>query len=132
MDRVFLDANILVSVAWKPVTRVLALWALTDIERLTSTYAITEAIRNVGTTERQARLFRAIQHVRIVDDASRVELPAGVRLAAKDAPILAAAIQAGASHLLTGDVTHFGSLYGRTVEGVQILKPNEYLVLRGL
>jgi hypothetical protein len=38
-DRVFLDANILVSAAWRPDTDLLALWTLTDVTRLTSAYA---------------------------------------------------------------------------------------------
>lgn len=46
-DRVFLDANILVSAAWRPANGLLALWALTDARLLTSAYAILEADRNV-------------------------------------------------------------------------------------
>jgi hypothetical protein len=38
-DRVFLDANILVSAAWRPDNGLLALWTLTDVTRLTSAYA---------------------------------------------------------------------------------------------
>jgi hypothetical protein len=35
--------------------------------------------------------------------------------------------QLKATHLLTGDIKHFGSLFGVTVEGVLILPPAEYL-----
>jgi hypothetical protein len=48
-ERVFLDANILVSAAWRADNGLLALWKLTDIELLTSAYAIVEADRNVRT-----------------------------------------------------------------------------------
>jgi len=39
----------------------------------------------------------------------------------KDAPILAAACVADVDILVTGDRTHFGHLYGKTVEGLQVL-----------
>ena len=41
----------------------------------------------------------------------------------KDAPILAAAIASKADHILTGDLKHFGHLYGRTFQGVLIVSP---------
>jgi hypothetical protein len=41
----------------------------------------------------------------------------------KDAPILAAAIASKADRLLTGDLKHFGHLYGRTFQGVLIVSP---------
>lgn len=45
----------------------------------------------------------------------------------KDRPILLVAIQAQATHLLTGDKRHFGSLYGQCISGVHILRPADYL-----
>jgi predicted nucleic acid-binding protein len=44
-------------------------------------------------------------------------------LPAKDAPILAAAVQAGATLLVTGDQNDFGHLYGQTLRGTQVLPP---------
>jgi len=41
----------------------------------------------------------------------------------KDAPILAAAIASKADRLLTGDLKHFGHLYGRTFQRVLIVSP---------
>ncbi len=41
----------------------------------------------------------------------------------KDRPVLAAAIQRKCQVLLTGDKTHFGSLYERIFEGVTIRSP---------
>lgn len=40
-----------------------------------------------------------------------------------DAPVLAAAIASRADRLLTGDLKHFGHLYGRTIEGVLVVSP---------
>ena len=44
-------------------------------------------------------------------------------LPSKDAPILAAAIASKADRLLTGDLKHFGHLYGQTLEGVLVVSP---------
>ncbi len=41
-------------------------------------------------------------------------------------PILLAAIDGRATHLLTGDREHFGSFYRREIGGVLILPPAEY------
>ena len=41
----------------------------------------------------------------------------------KDAPVLAAAIASRADRLLTGDLKHFGHLYGKTIEGVLVVSP---------
>ena len=53
--------------------------------------------------------------------------PPGVDVPAKDRPILQAAIAAKATHLITGDVTHFGEYFGRQIGGVLILAPGDYL-----
>lgn len=60
-----------------------------------------------------------------------MSLPRGIQLDDKDVPILLAAIEARATHLLTGDQQDFGHLYGRTVSGVKIVMPGEYLKRRG-
>ena len=57
-------------------------------------------------------------------------LPPGIELVEKDVPILAAAISARCTHLVTGDNQHFGPLFGHTVEGVCILTPAQYLKRR--
>jgi hypothetical protein len=50
-------------------------------------------------------------------------LEASLPLPAKDRPVLAAAINQGCTALVTGDRTHFGALYGRTIHGVAIHSP---------
>lgn len=65
-----------------------------------------------------------------MDAQPDARLPDGVELAAKDTPILLAALAAGASHLLTGDRRHFGHLFGKSVGGVKILMPATYLKSR--
>ncbi|MEX2139704.1 MAG: hypothetical protein WD894_10610 [Pirellulales bacterium] len=49
------------------------------------------------------------------------EAVADAELPAKYWPILMAAIAAHATHLLTGDVRHFISYFGRIIAGVRIM-----------
>jgi len=53
-------------------------------------------------------------------------------LAAKDRPILLAAIRVGAKYLLTGDKTRFGPYFGQVLGGVTVLPPSEYFRLRAV
>jgi hypothetical protein len=57
--------------------------------------------------------------VRRVDPALEASPP----LPAKDRPVLAAAIPDACDARVTGDRSHFGSLYGRTIHGVAIHSP---------
>ena len=56
-----------------------------------------------------------------------VPLPAGANLPADDLPILQAALGMAATHLLTGDLRHFGQLMGKKVGRLQVRRPAEYL-----
>jgi hypothetical protein len=50
-------------------------------------------------------------------------------LSDNDAPVLAAAIAAGADLLITCDRSNFGRLFGTEVEGVRVVSPAEALLL---
>ncbi len=128
-QRVFLDANVLFSCAWRESSGLARLWRLPGITLITSRYAVAEAERNLDTGEQRSRLQALVAKLSMVDAPPQGELPAGVKLVPKDAPILLAAIEARASHLLTGDRAHFGALYGKAVAGVKILPPADYLKL---
>jgi len=65
----------------------------------------------------------------IVPEVVEAKLPRDVRLHAKDVPILLAAISATATHLLTGD-RDFDAYFGKSIGGVLILRPAEYLAMR--
>jgi len=127
MDRVFLDANVLFSAAYgSPGLR--RLWAQAAEGRcllLTSTQAVEEARRNLDTPTQQRRLARLVRQVEIVPQP--VELSCPLELPPEDRLIFLAAAAAGATHLLTGDLRHFGSYYGRRVQGVLVLRPAAYL-----
>ena len=115
MDRPFLDANVLFSAAYSEETRLRYLWDLGDVELITSDYAIEEARRNISLT-RPARLpvlDELISNVTIVLNQPANSSEVVPDLPQKDQPILAAAIAAGATHLLTGDKKHFGNLMGQ-------------------
>ena len=128
MDRVFLDANVLFSAAYEELSGLSRLWPLTNTERLTSTYAVEEARRNLHTAQQRDRLDRLLEGLTIVAEAPRERaLPPGVTMPRKDHPILLAAIEAKATHLLTGDQAHFGAHYGRKLAGVLVLRPAAYL-----
>lgn len=125
MDRVFLDANVLHSAAWRPKSALHRLWRRDGVELLSSQYAVDEARRNLETPAQRGRLTRLLRRVRLVVP-EHFTLPRGVRLPDKDLPILLAAIDGGATHLLTGDRDHFGPLFRQEVGGVLILPPAEY------
>ncbi|MSQ88706.1 MAG: DNA-binding protein [Betaproteobacteria bacterium] len=128
--RVFLDANILFSGAWLEGSGLNRLWLLPEVALITSRYAVAEAERNLDTDAQRVRLQALAAKLSMVDAPQYAVLPAGVELVAKDTPILLAAIEARATHLLTGDRAHFGALYRKTVAGVKILPPAEYFKLR--
>ena len=130
MDRVFLDANVLYSAGYKDTSALRKLWELTEVELLTSYYAVDEAHRNLaidkpGQSESLERLIGVMTVV--ADPAEDFALPDGADLVEKDCPILLAATVARATHLLTGDKDHFGKYFGQTVAGVLILRPRDYL-----
>ncbi|MBI5380153.1 MAG: PIN domain-containing protein [Nitrospirae bacterium] len=131
MDRVFLDANILFSAAYLPDAGLRRLWELPGVELVTSAYAVEEARRNLDHPKQLADLERLLRVARVMDTAPRDRpLHPAAQLPDADRPILLAAIDAQATHLLTGDVRHFGRYYGRVVEGVRILPPGVYLRTR--
>lgn len=130
VDRVFLDANVLLSAAYHPEAGVRRLWKVEDAELISSVYAVEEARRNLPTPTQRERLERLLGAVRTVPEAGDRPLPEGLRLPDKDRPIYLAARSAGATHLVTGDVTHFGPYFGRRIEGVLILTPGDYLAQR--
>ncbi|MDZ4063629.1 MAG: PIN domain-containing protein [Coriobacteriia bacterium] len=128
MERVFLDANVLVSAALKPDSRLASLWDLADVRLLGSPHVLAEARRNVSPPEVAARLEQLIDALAVLPaEPADFEIEDDPGLPAKDRPVLLAAIVASADVLLTGDVTHFGCCLGGVVHGVRVLLPGEYL-----
>jgi uncharacterized protein len=128
MDRLFLDANILFSAAYKTDSGLLQLWKFKDVVLCSSRYALEEARINLA-DEGQKRLTKLSVVIHLFEACPR-KLPRGISLAEKDMPILLAAIEARATYLLTGDLQHFGRYFGKQIEGVRIALPGEYLRMR--
>jgi predicted nucleic acid-binding protein len=127
--RILLDANVLFAAAISPEGRSAALFLLATqglCTLLASPHGVTEAPRNLEGRYPEAlpRLERLLRAVTVVPEGapSRVAWARRLGLPEEDAPILAAAADAGAEVLVTGDVAHFGPLFGRAIEGVQVLR----------
>lgn len=126
--RVFLDANILFSAAWKSGADAALLFDLAEAghARLnTSRLALEEARRNIERKRpaRQPILERFARQVSL----GKEPLPSHLAVARehglpdKDVPILAAAIAQRADWLVTGDRRDFGHLYGASIDGVEVI-----------
>jgi|SRR5215469_215083 len=126
MHRLFLDANILFSAAYRQDSGLVQFWKLKETRLCSSRYALEEARINLEENEQRLRLEKLPRHVHLFDAATR-ELPTGISLPEKDVPIFLAAIEARATHLITGDIRHFGPLFGTQFQGMLILPPSDYL-----
>ena len=134
--RLFLDANILFLAGYSatsPVHDLLALAAAGDCELLSSEYAFEEARRNLALKSPDASLERfeaATALIIPVQEASgpALEQAQSVKLSdASDIPILAAALQAGADALVTGDRRAFGPFFGQRIGSLRILRLRDAL-----
>jgi len=130
--RFFLDANVIFTAAHNPDGNGRALFRLAaeqQLELISSRYALEEAARNIAVKFPGcvAEFISLIAGLLLVAEPSQAEmqLAAARRLPDKDVPILAAAIAARASVLVTGDRRDFGHLYRTTIEGVGVLTPAE-------
>ncbi|MGH8744284.1 MAG: PIN domain-containing protein [Burkholderiales bacterium] len=126
--RIFLDANILFSAAKSDgaVRRLLELLIAAGHECWADGYVAEEARRNLaakfagGLTALDLLLSRI--HIAAVH-APDAALEGVLTLPEKDRPVLAAAIRHSCQTLVTGDRSHFGRLYGKTIHGVTIHSP---------
>jgi len=132
MDVLFLDANVLFSAAYRHDSGLRRLWHLEKVRLVTSSYAVEEARRNLEASEARKRLVDLLDAMEVVPEPARGTelLPTEVDLPEKDLPILRAAVESGATHLITGDLSHFGPHFGRKLAGVRILMPGDYLRTR--
>jgi len=134
VDRLFLDANILFSAADSADSPLLELWRLKKVLLFSSGYSLEEARRNLALLrpDRLSNLQQLIAKVQLADAPPLATVPIEARaLPQKDLPVLLAAIEARATHLLTADMRYFGPLRGKTVEGVLVLTPGDYLRTKG-
>ena len=126
--RIFLDANVLFSAAKSDgaVRQLLRLLEKSGHECCVDGYVIEEARRNlVAKAPDRVVVLDGLLSRMMTAGAQRVDaaLETSLPLPAKDRPVLSAAIRQRCSALVTGDRTHFGPLYGRTIHGVTIHSP---------
>jgi uncharacterized protein len=133
--KVFLDANILFSAALPGFKlRELIQTLLGHSACITNRHALKEAEQNLQIKRPDCLEELRNLLTRIPIHEGLAEL-AGVEIRDKDKPILAGAIDAGCSHLVTGDRRDFGHLFDRTIRGVRIVTPRmlaDELVVLGL
>jgi predicted nucleic acid-binding protein len=130
--RAFLDANVLFTAAHNPSGKaalVIALGAEGYWEVVTSTLPVEEARHNIAlkyphTLDTFENLTASLRIIRS-GTGRRCPIP----LSSKNRPILEAAIKARTTHLLTGDVKHFGHYMNRPHEtgGVAVMTVAEFL-----
>ena len=128
--RVFLDANVLFSAAYRESGSVRVFFELADAgacELVSSGYAMDEARRNIVAKhpERIGDLESLLGRISVCREPAPATLAwaATHRLPPKDAPILAAAVESRCHLLVTGDRTDFGALFGRRLRGTVVLLP---------
>lgn len=111
MKRLFLDANVLFTAAHNPSGKaalVLELGTLGHWRMVTSTPAVEEASRNLTSKFPSAvsRLEILLRDMTVLPSVSGRDCL--IDLSAKDRPIFLTTLRCGATHLLTGDMRHFG------------------------
>lgn len=126
--KVFLDANVIfsASLSAQGVAQALLVAAqAVQAQCVCSDYAWGEALRNLA-----AKAPQALPRLALIEYlVARVPEPAAVHveaarcagIVAKDAPVFGAALQCRADLFVTGDVRHFGHLFGSRIEGVSVL-----------
>jgi len=136
MIRVFLDANVLFSASQSPAGRSALLITFSENGHcvcLASRHAIAEAQRNLEARYPHAleRFEDIVSKLTIVREGtpSTRQWALQYGLPENDIPILAAAVQAKAHVLVTGDKTHFGHLFGKTLKSVKVLSLQDTLGL---
>jgi len=126
--RVFLDANILFSAAKTDGAMRQLLRQLEERghECWVDAYVVAEARRNLLAKGPEALtvLEALLSHLRVAASLPTAVSSAPVDwLPEKDRPVLTAAIRLGCDALVTGDRTHFGDGYGKTLGGVMVHSP---------
>jgi uncharacterized protein len=129
--RLFLDANVLFTAAHNPSGKAAFLIAAGRMhwELLTSEHAAEEARRNITAKYPvcAARLTKLLSEISLVAQPAVATCP--IALPDMDKHIFLAAVAAAATHLITGDMRHFGPHMNRpgSTHGVVIQTVGDFL-----
>jgi uncharacterized protein len=131
-QKIFLDANVLFPAAHNPSGKaalIVELGAQGHWQTMTSTLAVEEARRNLDIKFPACltRLESILSKARVVSSVSGPTCP--IDLPEKDRPIFLTAVKCRATHLLTGDVRHFGPFLNNPsrTAGVAIMTVADFL-----
>jgi predicted nucleic acid-binding protein len=119
--RIFLDANVLFS-ASNNKSRIgeLVFLLIDKGYAFTSDLALEETSRNL--LLKRAEWIAAFTSLRErIIKVQTIHFDIQVTLDAKDIPLLCAAIHARCDYFVTGDKYDFGHLYGKKIEGIEII-----------
>ncbi|MEI6305878.1 MAG: PIN domain-containing protein [Deltaproteobacteria bacterium] len=122
--RVFLDANILFTAAHNPSGKaafVIELGNAGHFELFTSEYAREEAFRNLAVKYPSCLPCLEDQLRHVTTTPTNPAAPYPTLLTAKDSAIFQAAVTCKATHILTGDLKHFGQLMNSPEESFSII-----------
>jgi len=132
LQRIFLDSNVLFTAAHNPSGKaalILELGARGKWQVITSTLAVEEARHNlrikfpVCLPHFESLLPGVVIYPSVSGPICPIELPD------KDEPIFLTAVKCGATHLLTGDIRHFGPFMNDPSRsaGIHISTVSEFL-----
>lgn len=134
--RVFLDASVLFSAAYRETGSVRAFFTLAGAgacSLVSSAHGVEEARRNLVAKhpDRLADLEALLVKIELCPEpgAATVDWALSMGLPPKDAAILAAAVEARCQILATGDRTDFGPLFGRRMRGAVVMLPADAIAL---
>ena len=130
--RLFLDANVLFTATHNPDGKaafILSLGSKGAWKIFSSTFAAEEARRNLSVKypSAETKFNKLVASITIVPEHAAAPYPA--ELNEKDRPIFQAAYACHATHLITGDIAHFGALMNKPGDtfGIIILPPAAFL-----
>lgn len=125
--RIFVDANVLFSAARSDgaMRELLCLLLASGHELQADTYVVEEARRNLvaKAAGSEPALDELLERMSVAASVTGKQPQAVNVLPEKDRPVLAAAIRLKCDALVTGDRTHFGPFYGKTIDGVTVHSP---------
>ena len=132
MKRLFLDANVLFTAAHNPDGKaafIVALGAEGMWNLFTSAFAVEEARRNLIAKYPAAvgRFHEFLRSIALVSE--RPDAPFPDDLVKKDRPVFQAAYACKATHLITGDIVHFGTymMNPGKAPGIAVMTPAQFL-----